>query len=240
MITGASSGIGLGLARELRARGFRVLCMQRRATPLAAGPDLVEVRHDLTHFEQTRERLAELLRGTRELHCVILSSGVAADLADLSETPLDQIQRLMDINVWSNKVLIDALLEHGVRIRQVVGISSGAAVNGHRGWNGYSLSKATFVMLLKLYAAERPDVHFSSLAPGLVQTAMQDALCGLDAATVERFPSVARLIAARGTEQMPTPDQVAGRLLEAFERVRSLPSGSFTDIRQMTSPEAQG
>jgi hypothetical protein len=88
-------------------------------------------------------------------------------------------------------------------------------------------------MLLRLYAAEMPDTHFCSVAPGLVDTAMQDYLCGLDEEHASTFPSVARIQGARGTEAMPTPEVLAPRLLRIFEQVRERPSGDFVDIRKM-------
>ena len=78
----------------------------------------------------------------------------------------------MKINVWSNKVICDWLLKSIPEIYQIVFMSSGAAVNGNRGWGSYSLSKATLNMLAKLYAAEAKQTHFSALAPGLVDTAI--------------------------------------------------------------------
>jgi NAD(P)-dependent dehydrogenase (short-subunit alcohol dehydrogenase family) len=209
--------------------------MQRRSSPLAGVAGYTEVCHDLTHFDDTAPKLAQLLNATTQLDRVILNAGVSSDLRDLVDTPLADIQHTMNVNTWSNKVLLDALLSSQLPIRQVVGISSGAAVNGSRGWNGYALSKAAFVMLLKLYAAEWPDTHFCSLAPGLVQTRMQDDLCDLEPAQLEKFSSVKRLLAARGTDDMPTPEHAAARFLRALDAVLNEPTGSFVDIRQMAS-----
>lgn len=233
LITGASSGIGLGLARAVLGTSGRVYAMQRRSSPLLGTPGYVEMRHDLRDLDRAPSRLAQLLLGVPRLDRVVLNAGVSAELRDLANTPLSEIERVMKLNAWANKVLIDALLSLGIPIVQIIGISSGAAVNANRGWNAYALSKATFAMLIKLYAAERPDIHFCSFAPGLVHTKMQDDLANVSERTLNQFPSVRRLIAARGTEDMPEPDAVAGRLLAAFDRVLSRPSGGFVDIREM-------
>ena len=118
-------------------------------------------------------------------------------------------------------------------MRQVIGISSGAAVRGSRGWNGYALSKAAFAMLIQLYAAERSETHFCSLMPGIVQTKMQDDLCSLSAEQRRQFPAVERLIAARGTADMPLPDVAAAALLDAFEWALKEPSGALLDLRKL-------
>ena len=86
-------------------------------------------------------------------------------------------------------------------IDQVIAISSGASQSGSRGWNGYSLSKAALNMLVKLYAGERPETHFTSLAPGLIDTAMQDYLTNLPEDS--RYAPLEVLKAAKGTPKMP-------------------------------------
>jgi hypothetical protein len=88
-------------------------------------------------------------------------------------------------------------------------------------------------MLIQLYAAERPETHFCSLMPGIVQTKMQDDLCALSLEQRRQFPAVERLIAARGTPDMPLPDVAAPALLEAFELARKEPSGALLDLRKL-------
>ena len=48
----------------------------------------------------------------------------------------------------------------------------------------------------------------------------------------ERFPTVDRLKAARGTEAMPSPDELVPRMVEVFGKLFGQPSGSFVDIRK--------
>jgi benzil reductase ((S)-benzoin forming) len=233
LVTGASSGIGLELARALLARGDRVLGLQRRASPLAPSAHYSEVCCDLGEHGSITASLGVLLEGVKRLDLVVLNAAVASRIADLSDTSLAEIQRVMDINTWANKILIDAVFARGIRVDQVVGISSGAAQGGSRGWNGYALSKASFVTLLALYAAERPATHFCSLAPGIVQTRMQDDLNQATAEDLEKFPALRRLVAARGTPDMPPPEVAAPRLLEAFERARAAASGSFLSLKSL-------
>jgi len=235
LITGASAGIGLGLAEAMLARGERVFALQRRSSPLVGRSGFAEACQDLADFSALPAQLGKLLGGVAELDRIVLNAAVGAEPRDLMDTPLEELRRLMDINTWSNKVLLDAVFRSGVRVKQVIGISSGAAVRGSRGWNGYSLSKAAFAMLIQLYAAERPETHFCSLAPGIVQTRMQDDLLALSAEQRRQFPVVERLLAARGTADMPTPEVAAPLLLDAFERALREPSGAFLDLRQLRS-----
>lgn len=137
----------------------------------------------------------------------------------------------MEVNVWANKWLLDRLFSESRRIEQVVAISSGASQSGSRGWNGYSISKAALNMLIKLYAGERPQTHFTALAPGLVDTAMQDYLTSLPGDL--RYPPLNILKAAKGTDQMPDSESCARRLIEAFPRLLKLQSGVYADIRKL-------
>ncbi|MGB0583111.1 MAG: SDR family NAD(P)-dependent oxidoreductase, partial [Limisphaerales bacterium] len=163
--------------------------------------------------------------------CAILNAGILGPIADLRNQSIDTLKNVLDVNLWANKNLLDLLLDRGLAIARVVGISSGASVNGNRGWGGYSLSKAALNMLMKLYAKEREDIHFSALAPGLVDTNMQDQIRAMpDDAP---FPSVAQLKQATGTDAMPDSTTAGKRVLAAIDRLPGLiESGEFADIRK--------
>ncbi len=231
-ITGVSSGIGNGLARAYLERGEIVYGVSRR-TPddLVGNLNFYFSVLDLTDHNKAGPVMGMLLKSAPVLDLVVLNAGILSPIRDMIDTPLADLQRAMEVNVWSNKVLLDWLLKSGKTIKQVVGISSGAAVNGHRGWNGYSLSKAALNMLTQLYAAERPDIHFTALAPGLIDTDMQAYLSSLP--PDDRYPSVRFLQQARGTDDMPAPDTAAEMLVKAFEAVKQNKSGGFTDVREL-------
>ena len=128
----------------------------------------------------------------------------------MNQAKLEDLKSSMDINLWSNQVLCQCLFRFVNDVSQLVMISSGASINGNAGWGGYSLSKATLNMLVKLWANERPGTHFTSFAPGLIDTAMQDILC--EQVSAEVCPSVERLKRARGTEAMPQADEAGTQL----------------------------
>ena len=88
-------------------------------------------------------------------------------------------------------------------------------------------------MLIKLYAGERPSTHFTSLAPGLIDTPMQDYLTNLPAD--DRYEPLAILKAAKGTEQMPDAETCARLLIETFPKLLKRDSGSYADIRKLDS-----
>lgn len=232
-ITGTSSGLGRGLAEILIGEGWAVYGCSRRGCDLAGVEDAVL---DLIDYGSLPNGLSRLLGDLRALDLVVLNAGVLGEIASIAETPLDDLKRVMEINCWANKVILDWLHAWGRPVAQVVMISSGASVLGNKGWGGYALSKAALNMLAKLYSHEMPRTHISALAPGIIDTAMMDHLC--EAADAEAFPALKRLRAARGTESMPGPLEAAERLLSVLPQIRERPSGSFIDIREILDPQA--
>lgn len=233
LITGNSSGLGLGLTEVLLRRDAIVWGLSRRGCPLSDNEGLHDRRFDLSNLNTLPEALERLLADCMRLDLVVLNAGILGKIHDISETDVHDLEHMMRINVWSNKVLLDWLIERGVPVDQVIAISSGAAVNMSYGWGGYSLSKSLLNDLIRLYAHEMPDTHLTALAPGLVDTAMQDYLC--DEVDSERFPSVQKLKDARGTDDMPDPKEAAERILGVIDTLREGESGRFVDIRSMDS-----
>lgn len=232
LITGINRGLGHGLALACLERGDTVLGLGRNtAADLESRPGFQFARADVTNRAECSTALDSLLNGRDRLDRVILNAGILGPIADMADQPIDTLRNVMDVNLWANKTLLDLLLGRELPIGQVVAISSGASVNGNRGWGGYSLSKAALNMLVKLYAKEREDIHFGALAPGLVDTGMQEQIRAMPDDTP--FPSVAQLKQAAGTEAMPDSATAGRKILEAIDRLPGLiASGEFADIRK--------
>ena len=232
LITGVSRGLGQGLAYACLEHGHHVLGLGRRsATDLDSQSGFHFAQADMTNSSECATALESLLSKRDRLDCVILNAGVLGPIADMKDQPLDAMREVMEVNLWANKQLLDLVLARDTPITQIVAISSGASINGNRGWGGYSLSKAALNMLVKLYANERTDIHFSALAPGLVDTGMQEQIRMLPDDVP--FPSVTKLKQVRGTDAMPDSATAGRSLFNAIERLPKLiESGTFADIRK--------
>lgn len=231
-ITGTSTGLGWGIAKAYLEKGHQVYGVSR-STPddLESYANYRHFNMDLSNLDFLPQQVAQMLASIPSLDLCVLNAGILGRIAKMQEVSIQELQKTMDINLWSNKILMDAVLKNHPQIEQVIAISSGAAVNGSKGWNGYSISKAALNMLVKLYAAEYEAVHFTAFAPGLVDTSMQDYLC--EKVDGKEFGSALRLKAARGTEGMPKP-AVAGEIMyNVFPSLKGESSGSFVDIRKM-------
>jgi NAD(P)-dependent dehydrogenase (short-subunit alcohol dehydrogenase family) len=231
LITGNSSGLGLGLTETLLQRDAIVWGLSRRGCPLHDDDGLHDRRFDLSNLNTLPEALERLLADCMRLDLVVLNAGILGKIHEISETDVHDLEHMMRINVWSNKVILDWILERQLPVDQVVAISSGAAVNMNYGWGGYSLSKSLLNDLIRLYAHEMPDTHLTALAPGLVDTPMQDYLC--EEVDAGEYPSVQKLKDARGTDEMPDPRAAAERILDVLDTLREGESGRFVDLRSM-------
>ena len=187
LITGASRGLGLALARGLAARGWNLIIDGRDADRLRAARDeLAAVTHvaalagDVTDPEH-RQALAVLARGHTGLDAVINNAGALgpSPLPRLLDYPLDALVELYLANVVAPLGVLQAVrgeLKPGAR---VVNVTSDAAVNAYPGWGGYGSSKAALeqisAVLAAELAAERPDVRVYWVDPGDMRTDMQQA-----------------------------------------------------------------
>ena len=227
-ISGISSGIGKGLALFYANKGIKVYGVSRRALDFTH-ENIVHAQLDLLDYQQTPFVIEKLLKGV-DLDLAILNAGILGTMTTMKSADLEEMKSVMETNLWSQKVLLDTLIDTCV-LKNVFAISSGAAINGNVGWAGCSLSKAALNMLIQLYSKENPTIKFIALAPGLVDTPMQDYICG--EVSADEFPSVKRLQESRGTENMPAPESFAPKFDAVFEKVCKLESGSFVDIRKI-------
>jgi len=232
LITGTSSGLGYGLADYYLKQGHTVFGLSRKLnSEQKKHKNFVFLSQDMTNYNELKTNLLSFLKDINTLDLVILNAGILNQIKDLKDTGLDEIKKVMDVNVWSNKVLIDSLYQHVEKIDQIVAISSGASVSGSRGWNAYSLSKATLNMLISLYSKEFTNTHFCALAPGLIDTKMQDYI--FDLPKEKEFPTIKKLKEAKISGAMPTVEEAAEINAQAIAKLKNYESGSFIDVRDM-------
>lgn len=236
-ITGVSSGLGLGLVQYYLEQGNTVYGVSRRQPDFLMAQEQFHFQSlDLGQLEGTPNALLPFIQGIEAFDLVILNAGILGEIKDMKDHTLDELNQIMEVNVWANKVVLDCFSQANVDIAQVVTISSGASVSGNRGWGGYALSKAALNMLTKLYAREMPNTHFTAFAPGLIDTRMQDYLC--TEVDDQNFASIGSIKAARDTDEMPQPKEAGQKIGQCIPQLRQYESGSFIDIRKMGSHDS--
>lgn len=236
-ISGHSAGLGNALCAQLLklAEENRVYGLSRRTITLD-GDDarLYQKSCDLRQLEHVNSALQELLASVESLDLVILNAGVLGPIDTMANTSMQDINAVMDVNVWSNKIILDYLLQRHFQPAQIIIMSSGASVKGGYGWSAYALSKATVNMLAKLYAHEFTRSHICALAPGIVDTNMQSTIADDNYVDAQKFSDFKRLREAKALGSMPSANKSAANILQNLPKLTQFPSGSYIDIRQIS------
>jgi NAD(P)-dependent dehydrogenase (short-subunit alcohol dehydrogenase family) len=222
LVTGASRGLGLALARALAERGWSLVIDARGADALgAARTELAELTHvvaipgDVANPDH-RERLIAAVEGPLDLLVNNASSLGASPLPPLSDYPLEVLENVFRVNVMAPLALVQRALPVLSPEARILNVSSDAAVEAYEGWGGYGASKAALDQLTNVLAAERTDLHVYAVDPGDMNTQMQqDAYPGED------------------VSDRPPPEESIPGLLALVEG--ELPSGRYA-ARELALP----
>jgi 3-oxoacyl-[acyl-carrier protein] reductase len=169
LVTGASSGIGRGIAEALAAQGVRVAGQHRTH---GAPPGAVAIRAELG----TEQGCIETVRAAREklgeVQLFVHSAGIynAGPIAGISAAALEEMFR---VNVFSGFYLMRELL--GAGLRNAVFIGSTAGQRGEPGHSHYAASKGAVQSMMMSIAVElAPKVRVNLVSPGWVRTPMAE------------------------------------------------------------------
>ena len=183
LITGASKGLGLALARGLAQKGWNLILTARDETrlrnvrdELAQKTHVAAIPGDVNNPSH-REALAVLSRGHAGLDLVINNAGALgpSPLPTLLDHPLDELASVFASNVIAPLGIIQSVrreLKPGARI---INVSSDAGVNAYPGWGGYGASKAALELLSAVLAVENPEIKVYWVDPGDMRTDMHQA-----------------------------------------------------------------
>ncbi|MFY9578094.1 MAG: SDR family oxidoreductase [Gaiellaceae bacterium] len=184
ILTGASRGLGLELARALVERGWRVVVDARGAVDLErawSGVDgVLAIAGDIA---EPRHRLALLDAAGAEIDLIVNNASVLgpSPLPPLAEYPLDELRQVYEINVTGALALVQLALPRLTAGARILNVTSDAAVEPYEGWGGYGSSKAALEQLTSILAAEHPGLRVYAVDPGDMRTRMhQDAFPGED------------------------------------------------------------
>lgn len=221
LITGSSSGLGLALAKAFKEMGYTVYGLSRSETKLEINQESCDFSTP-SSITQYLERLIDV----KDFDYVFLNAGMLGKLAKTSELTVKEYEQIFNVNVFSNKIILDYLMEN-CKVKNVIGISSGAALKTYLGWSLYCTSKAAFKQLVSSYSDEYKDTMFLNLAPGLIKSKMQDKIKSI---SVDEIPSLQKFHDAYDT--MDTPEIVAGKIINKLNR-QHITSGGYLDIRDI-------
>ena len=232
ILTGASRGMGLAMAQQLLRPGQQLLCISRHsnvelATQAAAQHVTLEQwAQDLSQTSVTAERLRTWLQaqppGQFASATLINNAGMIAPIAPLSASAPDDLAQALRVGLEAPLLLCAAFLgatEHWPIARKVLNISSGLGRRAMASQAAYCAAKAgmdNFTRCLALDEARKPHgAKVCSLAPGVIDTAMQTQLRSADAAD---FPDAANFVGLKTTGQLSSAADAAANVLAWLER----------------------
>jgi benzil reductase ((S)-benzoin forming) len=228
VVTGASRGLGAGIARELARLGMRLGLCSRGAPELPPSERVVAERVDVTDEAALRAFAGRVVARFGRIDLWINNAGVTGPLGPLRKAAGDDIALTIAVNVGGvvngTRAYLDVLRgEPGV----LVNMSSGVARSAVAGLAMYSATKAAVERLSEAVQLEEPGLRVYSISPGLIETDMQEKIRAMGEADVpmsgwfrevkrrEAFSTpefVARQIAAIAFDPARRPAQVAFQL----------------------------
>src|SRR6266852_5118359 len=189
LITGASRGLGLALARALAEQGWNLVIDARGAEALEAArlalanqTRVIAIPGDVTNARH-RNALAEAARELGGLDALVNNASFLGPSPQpaLLDYPLEVLERVYRTNVIAPLALIQALRDELKPGACIMNITSDAGVEAYAGWGGYGSSKAALEQLSNILAAENLSLRIYWVDPGDMRTQMhQEAFPGED------------------------------------------------------------
>lgn len=245
ILTGASRGLGAGIAAQLLARDAVLLTLSRRPDPAlkdaaqTAGATLEQWAIDLGHDIGAAARLEAWLHqhaaGDFSSAALINNAGLLGRVGPIETSDADELAAVLRVGLEAPLLLTAAFLRatrDWAIDKRVLNISSGAGRRPIAGWAAYCAAKAGLDHCSRVVALDealRPNpARVVSLAPGVIDTDMQGELRAADAAG---FPEQQNFIQLKAGGQLPTPQAAAARVL-AFLQRDDFGREAVADVRQ--------
>ncbi|MBW6498315.1 MAG: (S)-benzoin forming benzil reductase [Bacteroidales bacterium] len=244
IITGASKGLGEGIALELLHESHHLICISRskseKLEKLAAAKNCpitfisfdFAMTHDVPDLASLIFEYIPLERASGVY--LINNAGVINPVGRTEDCPADEVEQHMRINLISPMLLTAAFIKYtnGWKMeKRIINISSGAAKNPYHGWSSYCTGKAGIDMFTQCVGTEQQDLDFPAeimaVAPGIIDTEMQTTIRGT---TEEQFIHRQKFVELKESGQL-VPPQVAGKRLAKLLFSDEFSNGGIIDIR---------
>jgi benzil reductase ((S)-benzoin forming) len=214
IITGASMGIGRGLAEKaLKDSSNHVMGVSRSHS--IENPRYTAITLDLSDVGALHDRILPLFKNTAHFDRIVLinNAGMLGDVKHLGQINSESIPTLFNLNVTAPILLMNTFMQQlkdymGHKI--IFNISSGAGKRPIDGWSCYCASKAALDMATRVAFEENKisKQHFQirAIAPGVVDTNMQQQI---RASEVNDFSGVKRFAQLKANNELSTEEEVA-------------------------------
>lgn len=188
LVTGASRGIGRGIAERFAAEGAKVALLFRSGREQAesvaksiqdAGGETLLFQHDVSNPDGAAEIVEKLVQAWGKIDVLVNSAGVIKDGLFLQLSP-DDWNSVLATNLSGTFYMCKAVGREmmGKRSGSIINLSSVAAQHSNKGQSNYAASKAGIEALTRTLAAELAGrkVRVNAIAPGFIETEMTDSV----------------------------------------------------------------
>ncbi|SET40529.1 SDR family NAD(P)-dependent oxidoreductase [Thorsellia anophelis] len=222
IITGASKGLGLDIAKIAVKNGYDLITIAR-----TDNNELTSLYHnglpvehiiadlsDSTAIDALLPKLTKALSKQYDNYTLINNAGTV-DPIGLFNLDIDhnQITTAIQLNVTAPmrlSQLFISTLKDNRSCKKIINISSGAGRGPVAGWGVYCATKAALDRFSEVIALESNDVLVSSLAPGVIDTQMQSTIRSKD---ISQFPTLNRFTELHETGSLASPNETAQKIM---------------------------
>ncbi|HBS85383.1 MAG: hypothetical protein A2W91_16375 [Bacteroidetes bacterium GWF2_38_335] len=235
-ITGTSRGIGKAFAELLLKRENNFVTGISRTCTIKH-PRFRHVKLDLAKVDDVLKFTFENHKDARAV-MLVNNSGAIGEVKQMGRLASTSVVETMNINAVSPAILMNEFVkthEKSDAIKLILNISSGAGRHPIESWSSYCASKSAIDMFSQVLSVEQtngdPSRHFHifSVAPGIVDTHMQDEIRKISA---DDFRNVSTFIGYKEKNMLTTPETVAEKLLELINNPDNYPN-VLMDVREM-------
>ncbi len=244
IITGTSRGIGEAIAKALLSKNNKLFCISRNESEslkkLASekGALIDQITFDLSNsdgIETLMESIFQKIdKNQTEKIALINNAGLLAPVKPVHRASNAELVDHINVNLIAPMLLtslfIKKVLDWPIP-KTIMNISSGAAINPYFGWSPYCSSKAGLNMFAASVGMEQSYEEFPvkifSVAPGIVETSMQELIRSTDE---KDFVYKQKFVELKEQGQLSDAD-VTGRKLADLIFSDEVEQGGFTDLR---------
>lgn len=222
-ITGTSKGLGKALAEKILDRGnAKVIGISRGKSIIH--PDYHHISLDLSDLDKLQQSLDEIFPVVNSSGKIVLinNAGTLGTVNYLGNLDPTVLRDAIALNFTAPALLINQFIgryKNNPGKKAVINISSGAGKKPVDGWSLYCSTKSALDMITAVADVEHKfshsDIRFFAVAPGIVDTGMQDEIRKTDQ---KQFSRVEEFINYKKEHMLISPEKVADKLLYIIDK----------------------